>query len=65
MAVVGSTLQGRAEAREALYRRYRSKIVPNGELDRTLVSFQANRKRSFYRWLKYKEAFSAKFGIYH
>jgi Tfp pilus assembly protein PilZ len=64
MAVVGSTLQGRAEAREALYRRYRSKIVPNGELDRSLVSFQANRKRSFYRWLKYKEAFSAKFVKY-
>ena len=28
-------------------------------LNRTLVSFQANKKRPIYRWYKYKEAFSA------
>lgn len=28
-------------------------------LNRQLVSFQANKARSFYRWFKYKEAFSA------
>lgn len=59
MAVVGSALESRTEAREALYRKYQSKIVPNRELDRTVVSFQANRKRAFYRWFKYKEGFSA------
>ncbi|HHN45829.1 MAG TPA: site-specific DNA-methyltransferase [Planctomycetes bacterium] len=28
-------------------------------LNRSLVSFQANKKRAVYRWFKYKEAFSA------
>jgi len=28
-------------------------------LTRSLVSFQANKSRPFYRWYKYKEAFSA------
>lgn len=32
--------------------------VENG-LTRNLVSFQGNKTRSFYRWFKYKEAFSA------
>jgi DNA modification methylase len=61
MSVVGSALESRTEARETLYRKYRAKIVPNEELDRSLVSFQANRKRPFYRWFKYKEGFSAQF----
>ncbi|MBL7152409.1 MAG: site-specific DNA-methyltransferase [Phycisphaerae bacterium] len=33
-------------------------------MDRTLVSFQGNRKLPFYRWLKYKEGFSAEFVRY-
>jgi len=51
-------------ARDALYDRFRSRLVTNPDLDRTLVSFQANRDLPFYRWLKYKEAFSAEFVRY-
>ena len=32
----------------------------NGDLDRRLVSFQANKTASEYRWCKYKEGFSSK-----
>ena len=33
-------------------------VIDNG-LTRKLVSFQANKARTYYRWYKYKEAFSA------
>src|SRR5947209_623723 len=46
-------------ARRHLYKRYRSLIQINPALTRALVSYQANRRRPFYRWLKYKEGFSA------
>jgi DNA modification methylase len=39
--------------------KFKSKIVMEASLDRSLVSFQANKKRAVYRWYKYKEAFSA------
>ena len=39
--------------------RYRGKLVREESLSRSLVSFQANKERPFYRWFKYKEAFSA------
>lgn len=45
--------------RLALYHRYRNKLFTNPDLNRTLVSFQGNKKIAFYRWLKYKEAFSS------
>jgi hypothetical protein len=48
-------------ARTDLYHRFRAKLVTNEKLDRTLVSFQANRRLPYYRWLKYKEGFSAQF----
>ena len=44
--------------REILYERFKSQIEINPNLDRTLVSFQANKKEYFYRWFKYKEGFS-------
>jgi DNA modification methylase len=47
----------RAEGRIA--GRFKGKLVINPDLDRTLVSFQANRRRNGYRWFKYKEGFSA------
>lgn len=49
----------RKQARLALYHRYANKLSINRELNRSLVSFQANRKTPFYRWLKYKEGFSS------
>lgn len=46
------------DKRESLYNKYQSLIEIDPNLDRTLVSFQANKKESFYRWFKYKEGFS-------
>lgn len=46
------------DARDALYERYRRRIVHNRALDRTLVSFQANKGAPFYGWFKYREGFS-------
>jgi hypothetical protein len=45
--------------RDQLFERYGSRIETNPDLGRMLVSFQANRKARFFRWFKYKEAFSA------
>jgi hypothetical protein len=47
------------EARRSLHEKYQSLIEVNPSLTRALVSYQANRHRPFYRWLKYKEGFSA------
>lgn len=43
----------------ALTERFREKMRVNGDLDRTLVSFQANRTEVGHRWCKYREGFSA------
>lgn len=45
-------------ARDSLYEKWRSKIRHNAALDRTLVSFQANKGVPFYGWFKYREGFS-------
>lgn len=50
---------GVRSARHALFEQYRDRMAVNGELNRSLVSYQSNRKRPFYRWFKYKEGFSA------
>ncbi len=42
-----------------LEQRFSNRIVLEPALSRSLVSFQANRSRSAYRWYKYKEGFSA------
>ena len=46
-------------ARKALYQRFQSRIAENQELNRRLVSYQANKEEPGLRWLKYKEGFSA------
>jgi DNA modification methylase len=61
MAPAISTTRTCTEARRRLYNEYCCKIRTNQQIDRSLVSFQANRKHPFYRWLKYKEGFSAQF----
>jgi DNA modification methylase len=53
-------LEAIRQAEEELTRRYRDKLVINADLDRTLVSFQANKAEPGYRWFKYKEGFSAR-----
>lgn len=45
-------------ARDALYTRFKDRIVHNTALDRAIVSYQANREVPFYRWFKYREGFS-------
>jgi DNA modification methylase len=50
--------------RTVLYRKYADKLIINPDLTRALVSFQANKNTPFYRWLKYKEAFSSNFVRY-
>ena len=46
-------------ARETLEKNYSSLIEVNPDLNRQLVSFQANKKIPFYGWFPYKEGFSA------
>jgi len=47
-----------SSARIRLHERYANRLVVNPLLTRKLVSFQASKTTPFYRWLKYKEAFS-------
>lgn len=44
--------------RTELYEKFKTKIATNDALDRTLVSFQANKRVPFYSWFKYREGFS-------
>jgi DNA modification methylase len=44
--------------RDALYEKFREIITVNSALNRTLVSYQGNKKNPFYSWFKYKEGFS-------
>lgn len=44
---------------QALLLRFNDRMRLDPLLSRSLVSFQANKNRSGYRWYKYKEAFSA------
>jgi DNA modification methylase len=46
-------------AEEELTRQFSGKIQVNHDLDRTLVSFQANKLEVGHRWCKYREGFSA------
>lgn len=47
--------------RKSLLEKYQEKLIVNQELSRSLVSFQANKREPFYRWFKYKEAYSHEF----
>lgn len=49
---------GGSPERDALHARFAEKLIVNPLLTRKLVSFQASKTAPFYRWLKYKEAFS-------
>ena len=59
MGVLTSEAATSAE-REALLHRYADRLSVNSDLDRTLVSFQANKDEPAYRWFKYKEGFSSR-----
>ena len=48
-----------APARAALHQRFASRLVVRHDLNRRLVSYQANKAQPGLRWFKYKEGFSA------
>jgi len=45
--------------RQKLYDRLEDKLETSYNLNRKVVSFQANKDEPFYRWFKYKEGFSS------
>ena len=47
------------ELNRSLIEYFPNTLVVDNALTRKLVSFQANKTRTYYRWYKYKEAFSA------
>ena len=51
---------GPTEARQDLFDRFASRISPDDNLSRKLVSYQGNKNVPGLRWMKYKEGFSAK-----
>ena len=51
--------------REKLFDKFKGIIETDYSLDRTVVSFQANKKEPFYKWFKYKEGFSKKLIDYY
>ncbi|CCW34781.1 Methyltransferase domain [Chthonomonas calidirosea] len=55
----GSGLSDISRLDQHLLEHFRSKFVLQPMLNRSLVSFQANKNRPIYRWYKFKEAFSA------
>lgn len=44
---------------DRLHTQFVDKLQVNDHLDRTLVSFQANKTKDGQRWYKYKEGFSS------
>ncbi len=48
------------DARHQLRQNFEAILRTNERLNRSLVSFQANRSLRFFGWMKYKEAFSAR-----
>lgn len=50
--------------RTALYDKFKSKIIHNPSLNRSLVSFQANKQIPFSGWFKYREGFSEQLVTY-
>lgn len=55
---------GSTAERDELFQQYSDRLITNSDLNRTLVSFQANKQTPFFRWLKYKEAFSSELVLY-
>ena len=54
-----TTTETSNKAREDLFLRYENKLETAYNLNRKIVSFQANKEEPFYRWFKYKEGFSS------
>lgn len=60
------TLLGKVtESQKSLEKKYFKKMRINPDLNRTLVSFQANKKQGGYRWYKFKEGYSSTLVSYY
>ncbi|WJS98920.1 hypothetical protein [Novosphingobium humi] len=57
-AVCANFLDNARHSVDEIERRFISKMEINRDLNRTLVSFQANKSEPYYRWFKYREGFS-------
>ena len=57
--VSGSPNGGPTAARAALHERFADRITVDHDLTRRLVSYQGNKHVPGFRWMKYKEGFSA------
>jgi 16S rRNA G966 N2-methylase RsmD len=55
---VSAGKSARTAERNRLFQHFADKLVVNPMLTRKLVSFQTSKTAPFYRWLKFKEAFS-------
>jgi len=64
MAPRSAVSVGETAQRLRLLDRFADRIVVNPDLDRRLVSYQADKQEPGYRWLRYKEAFSSSFVRY-
>lgn len=56
---MGKTVEIFQSEREKLFDRFTDKLETAYNLNRKVVSFQANKDEPIYRWFKYKEGFSA------
>jgi len=61
---LGILLSNSQKFRDTLFRNYQDKLKINRQINRSLISFQANKNEPFYRWFKYKEGFSSAFVKY-
>ena len=53
-----TTTETSTQARDNLFLHYKNKLETAYNLNRKIVSFQANKEEPFFRWFKYKEGFS-------
>ena len=49
------------ELTSLLFKKFEKLIVVDKNLNRKIISFQANKTRPYYKWYRYKESFSADF----
>jgi DNA modification methylase len=61
---LSSLISNSQKFRNELFHHYQDKLKINRQINRTLISFQANKNEPFYRWFKYKEGFSSAFVKY-
>ncbi|MCY4214946.1 MAG: site-specific DNA-methyltransferase [Gammaproteobacteria bacterium] len=58
-SICRSPNSGPTTSRAALHTRFAERIIVNYELSRRLVSYQGNKAAPGFRWMRYKEGFSA------